>query len=105
MKATIQAEFQLFGSIRQRGGWYIAHCPPLDITTQGKSPEEAKKNLIEACQLFISSCLERGTLDQALKELGFVPLQNDRARNTPPGMFSFPVPIPLGFSRHAECRA
>ncbi|MBS1213193.1 MAG: hypothetical protein H6R26_1810, partial [Proteobacteria bacterium] len=37
MKVGIQAEFRLFGRIKQRGGWYIAYCPPLDLTTQGKT--------------------------------------------------------------------
>jgi predicted RNase H-like HicB family nuclease len=73
MKVSVQAEFKLFGVIKRQGDWYIAHCPPLDVTTQGRTFDEAKKNLSEASQLFIVSCLERGTLDQALKELGFEP--------------------------------
>ncbi len=105
MKAAVQAEFRLFGRIKQRGDWYIAYCPPLDLTTQGKTLEEARQNLIEASQLFIISCLERGTLDQALKELGFVPLRKARAQTLPPGTFQFPVPIPFGFEKQVECRA
>ena len=97
MKAAVQAEFRLFGRIRQRGGWYVAYCPPLDLTTQGKTKEEAKQNLVEASQLFIISCLERGTLEQALKELGFVPLRDAPVQTLPPGTFQFPVPIPFGF--------
>jgi predicted RNase H-like HicB family nuclease len=104
MKATVQAEFRLFGRIRQRRGWFIAHCPPLDLTTQGKTLEEARQNLIEASQLFIMSCLERGTLDQALKELGFIPLRKVRPHAVPPGTFQFPVPIPFGFEKQVECR-
>ena len=103
---TIGAEFNLFGTIRQRGKLYIAYCPPLDLTTQGSSIEEAKKNLIEACQLFIISCLERGTLDQALRELGFIPLSNpDKAGPVPRGAFSFPVPIPFALRPQQQCRA
>ena len=44
MKAAVQAEFRLFGRIKQRGDWYIAYCPPLDLTTQGKTLEEARQN-------------------------------------------------------------
>ena len=105
MEASVQAEFQLFGHIKRQGKWFIAHCPPLDITTQGETQEEARKNLIEASQLFIISCLERGTLDQALKELGFIPLHKIRIQSAPPGAFRFPVSIPFGFNKQIECRA
>ena len=106
MKVTVQAEFRLFGRIKRQGGWFIAHCPPLDLTTQGKTLEEAKNNLIEASQLFIISCLERGTLDRALKELGLKPLHGKvRHETLPPGAFHFPVPIPFGFEKQFECRA
>jgi predicted RNase H-like HicB family nuclease len=37
-------------------------------TAQGRTVTEAKQNLIEAAQLFLISCIERGTLDQAMKE-------------------------------------
>jgi predicted RNase H-like HicB family nuclease len=103
---TIQCHFQLFGNIKKQGKWYIAHCPPLDLSTQGKTAKEAQDNLIEASQLFIISCLERGTLDQALKELGFIPIKGKASSDPiPRGSFSFPVPIPLMLQRQAECHA
>jgi len=102
MKVSVQAEFKLFGVIKRQGDWYIAHCPPLDVTTQGRTFDEAKKNLIEASQLFIVSCLERGTLDQALKELGFLPL---KAKPTSiPNAFPISVPIPFGFEKSLPWR-
>jgi len=103
MKVTVQAEFQLFGVIKRAGRWYIAFCPPLDLTTQGRTEEEAKKNLLEASQLFITSCLERGTLDQALKELGFVPVKG-KAEKIPPGAFPLAVPIPFGVDKNLRSR-
>ncbi len=103
---TIRAEFHLFGNIKKRGKWYIAYCPPLDLSTQGKNLAEAKANLIEAAELFIVSCLERGTLDQALRELGFIPLQAMPIHDKlPRGSFRFPVPIPLAFQKPAACHA
>ena len=103
---TIQCQFQLFGNIKKQGKWYIAYCPPLDLSTQGKTFEEAQRNLIEASQLFIISCLERGTLDQALKELGFTPRKGKVSEDPlPRGSFVFPVPIPLMHQRQSECRA
>ncbi len=103
---TIQAQFQLYGRIKKQGKWFIAYCPPLVLSTQGRTFEEAKENLIEASQMFFISCLERGTLDQALKELGFVPLRRKvRTEPLPAGSFSFPVPIPLILQKQSECRA
>ena len=32
--------------------WYIANCPVLDISTQGKTYEEAVKNIKEAIELY-----------------------------------------------------
>ncbi len=67
---AIQAEFKLYGIIKRKGGWHVARCPLLDLTTQGRSAEEAQRNLREATDLFLTSCLERGTLDRAMRELG-----------------------------------
>ena len=117
MQVVIQAQFELFGVLKKKNGWHIAHCPPLDITTQGRTENEAKKNLIEAAELFFTSCFERGTLEQALRELGWrvvagraVPRvgkpskQALKKRSTlQAGEFSFPVPIPFGFEKAAEC--
>jgi len=30
---------------------YVAFCPELDIASQGKTVEEARRNLIESCSL------------------------------------------------------
>jgi len=53
--------------------WYISHCPILDVCSQGSTKREAEKNLKEALYLFFISCYERGTLDDVLKECGFIP--------------------------------
>ena len=87
-------EFKLSGIIKRKGSWFIAHCPTLDISTQGRTEAEAKKNLKEASEFFLLSCLERGTLELALRELGFVPTPGEESA-IPPGEFPFQVPIPL----------
>ena len=103
MKVTVKAEFKFFGVMKREGDWYIAHCPPLDLTTQDRTLAEAKKNLLEASELFIVSCLERGTLDQALKELGFVPLKAKPANIA--NAFPITIPVPSGFEKGVPCRA
>ena len=97
-------QFNLFGVAHREGGVYFAHCPPLDITTQGRTLSEARDNLIEASELFVISCLERGTLDQALRELGFVKVQAAVSRR-PANSFPMSIPIPLRFQRPNPCPA
>jgi predicted RNase H-like HicB family nuclease len=50
---------------------WVAGCPALDVYSQGQSEEDAARSLAEAVALWVESCLERDTLDQALRELGF----------------------------------
>src|SRR5512137_825224 len=58
---------------RAEAGLVVAEFPSLNVASQGRTRDEATQNLIEAAQLFIESCLGRNRLDDALKELGFVP--------------------------------
>jgi predicted RNase H-like HicB family nuclease len=95
----IEFHFYLFGVMKREGGWYIAHCPPLDITTQGKTASEARQNLHEAAELFVISCMERGTLDQALRELGFVSAKR-LSRPLPDKGFRMNIPVPLRFQKN-----
>ena len=43
---------QLTGIIEREGNGYVALCLELDIASQGDSIEEARRNLLEALQLF-----------------------------------------------------
>ena len=43
---------QFTGVIEQEGDGYVSLCPELDIASQGDTVEEARKNLIEALELF-----------------------------------------------------
>lgn len=110
MSSAIQAEFKLFGTIKRKGRWYVAYCAPLDITTQGRTLNEAQQNLKEACSMFLTSCFERGTFEQALRELGWSVAKGrisapEKHAEVPEGAFELPIPIPFGFEEPAECRA
>ena len=43
---------QFTAVIERDEDWYVALCPELDIASQGRSVEEARRNLIEAIELF-----------------------------------------------------
>jgi len=104
MRTAIQAEFKLFGTIKRQDDWYIAYCPPLDITTQGRTVAEAKGNLKEACSLFMLSCFERGTFEQAMRELGWSVVNGTGPKppeKIPQNAFQFPIPVPFGVEKTA----
>jgi predicted RNase H-like HicB family nuclease len=49
-------QFQQFtGIIEREGDGYIALCPELDIASQGATVEEARRNLVEAIELFFET--------------------------------------------------
>jgi predicted RNase H-like HicB family nuclease len=41
--------------ITKEDGWYVARCPELNVTSQGKDVESARTNLSEAIELFIET--------------------------------------------------
>lgn len=62
---------QVRGVLRQEGETWVAGFPRLDVYSQGNSPEEAKRNASDALRLWVDSCIDRGTLGNALRELGW----------------------------------
>ena len=57
--------------IWQKVNWYIAKSPELDFLSQGKTREEAKKNLIEVINIQFHEMQEMGTFQEYLSECGF----------------------------------
>ncbi len=57
--------------IWQKGKWFLAKSPELDFIAQGKTAEEAKKNLFEVIKIQFHEMEEIGTLNDYLTECGF----------------------------------
>ena len=76
MANKIRFELAVPAEVRKDGDHYVSFCPALDVYSQGPSEEAALDNLAEALQLFVESCLARGTLDRVLKDCGFEPDAN-----------------------------
>jgi len=53
----------------EKEGGYSAYCSELGVASQGETVEEAKKNLIEACELYIESAKELGMIKDIKEEL------------------------------------
>jgi predicted RNase H-like HicB family nuclease len=41
--------------ITKEADWYVARCPELNVTSQGKDVESARANLREAIELYIET--------------------------------------------------
>jgi len=63
--------------IFKEGNQYVSLCPELNVSSFGDTPEDAKKSLSEAVSLFFEECQEMGTLDDILREAGFVFLDKE----------------------------
>lgn len=50
---------------------YIAYTPALDFSASGSTAAKAKTNFTIALRLFLEELLERGTLPQVLKDMGW----------------------------------
>lgn len=46
---------QFTAVIEREGSGYVSMCPELDIASQGDNVEEARRNLIEAIELFMET--------------------------------------------------
>ena len=83
--------------VKKEGRYFISSCPALKVSSQATTEKKAKSNLIEAVSLFLVSCYERGTLDQVLKECGFVPAHDKKSkkRRREPQGETITVPLPF----------
>ncbi|MDB5903145.1 MAG: hypothetical protein JWM26_2023 [Betaproteobacteria bacterium] len=109
MTGQVKFEFDLPASVKKRGKLFIAHCPLIDVTSQGGTKKEALDHLIEAIQLFIESCFERGTLDEVMQACGFeFKPKGPKQRKAPAkSVRTECIRVPLSLliaKRHAEAR-
>ncbi|MBU1126969.1 MAG: type II toxin-antitoxin system HicB family antitoxin [Patescibacteria group bacterium] len=71
IKKKVQLQFSLPVSFLKEGKYFIAHTPSLDLSTSGKTFEEAKKRFEEIVQIFFEELVEKGTLEEVLTESGW----------------------------------
>jgi len=65
-------EINFTAQIWKEGKMYVSYCPELDVSSCGKTTQEAKKNLLEAVEEFLKEAKRMGTLREILQESGFV---------------------------------
>ena len=72
MKIDLKPDLKLSALVTKEGPMYVSWCPALDVSSCGDTPGRARENLAEAVNLFIADCSARGTLDQVLRDCGFL---------------------------------
>ena len=65
-------EIQFTTQIFKEGRTYFAHTPELDVSSCGGTQERALRNLKEAVRLFLEEADKMGTLNQILREAGYL---------------------------------
>ncbi len=64
-------DIQFTTQILKEGDTFVAYAPELDVSSCGKTIQEAKAHLEEAVTLFIEEAERMGTLQEILEEAGF----------------------------------
>ena len=54
---------QLTIEVWKKGNWYLARTPELDFISQGRTQEEAKRNLFEVVKIQFAEMKEMGALE------------------------------------------
>ncbi len=50
----------------EENGTFVAHCPQLDVSSCGKTVDEARTNILTAVRLFLEEAARMGTLREIL---------------------------------------
>ncbi len=57
--------------IWKEGSQFVGCAMPLDVTSAGRTPDEARRAVSEAVRLFLSTAHDMGTLATVLEESGY----------------------------------
>jgi len=66
---------RLTGLIEREADGYVALCPELDIASQGDTVDEARRNLIEAVELFFQSASPAEIKERLHDEVYVTPIE------------------------------
>ena len=75
----------------------VAHCPALDLYTQGKDLDDAKKMFEDAVDHYLKEIVESGTYNEVLTNLGWRTSSTQPKELVPPEILyrqqTFQVPL------------
>lgn len=65
----------LTGVIEREGDGFVALCPELDIASEGDTIEDARRNLVEAVELFFESASSTEVQERLRSEVYVTPIE------------------------------
>ena len=110
MNTKVQFSMSIPVTVTKKKKWYLASCPILDIHSQGETEKKARDKLGEAISLFITSCFERGVLDEVFKSCGFKAVYSPPAHGKQKAVkksdyINVPIPFLVNQTSQTECHA
>lgn len=72
-------------SVLKEGNKFIAYSPVFDLSTSGKNYNEVKKRFKEIVGIFLEELIKKGTLEEALMDLGW---RKTQSKLVPPVVIS-----------------
>ena len=103
MSATIEMLFRLPYRLEREGNVYASICDDLDVRSQGSTKAEAGEMLVEALQLFLETCIQKGTVDAMLRDCGFRPMLDGEVQ-AGDGTGYLDVPVSLLLAQNGDLR-
>jgi hypothetical protein len=73
----INFQFSLPVTFLREGKRFVAYSPALDLSTSGRTFEEAQKMFFEAAVIFFEEIAKRGTTGEVLENLGWRKIKKD----------------------------
>ncbi len=101
----IELKFRLPVKFTKKRKWYVASCPVLDVASQGETEKKARDNLVEALTLFLTTCIEIGTLNGVLKQCGFKSGEAKRLKTKEKNYINIPLYLLANPEGSKVCRA
>jgi predicted RNase H-like HicB family nuclease len=87
----IELKFRIPVKLTKKRKWYVASCPVLDVASQGETEKKARDNLVEALTLFLTTCIDIGTLNDVLKQSGFKTVEAKRLKTKEKDYINIPL--------------
>lgn len=73
----MKMSFKLPVTVLKEDKRFVVYSPIIDLSTSGKTFEEAHKRFLEAAYLFFEEIVSKNTLNEVLNELGWKKVKND----------------------------